>query len=108
MNNKTYPTRFQHVGTLKCFFVSCYRKGQIPLCSVGTTWPFTLLMVCYALGITSLFLYFDQIVIIKKNPTEAYISYGLLTINLIALAMGILGDPGIPHETYMSYNEKHL
>ena len=45
---KTYPTRCQYVGEMLALFCSCYRRGTFPVCSIGPSWPFTLVLAMFA------------------------------------------------------------
>ena len=95
------------VGNLKCFFISCYRKGQVPILSIGKAWHLSLLLFAAALPLLGIFSYFDYTVVMVFNPKIAYISFILIIINLLMVLKCLLGDPGIVYESYMYYNEKH-
>ena len=47
-SSKTYPTRIQYVGEMMCIFCSCYRRGTFPVCSLGPSWPFTIILMLFA------------------------------------------------------------
>lgn len=45
---KVYPTRCQYVGEMLALFCSCYRRGTFPICSIGPSWPFTFVLLLFA------------------------------------------------------------
>ena len=47
-NARTYPSRIQKVGEMWCLFLSFYRRGTFPICSIGPSWPFTIILCFFA------------------------------------------------------------
>ena len=90
-----------------CFYLSCYQNGKFPIFSIGPSWPFTIGLLFFALMCLG-YLSFLLIKVFAKHPTWCYPSFGLIIINLILLAMGILQDPGVPLHTYQTYNKRYI
>ena len=48
MASSAYPTRIQKIGEMSCFFLSCYKRGTFPICGIGPSWPFTMILLLFA------------------------------------------------------------
>ena len=64
------------------------------MCSIGPSWPFTIGLLVFALFCLG-YLGFMIAKVWPSNPNWCYPSIILIGVNLILLAMGILGDPGV-------------
>ena len=49
MRSSAYPTRVQKIGEMSCFFLSCYKRGTFPICGIGPSWPFTIILLVFAI-----------------------------------------------------------
>jgi len=49
MASSAYPSRIQQIGEMSCVFLSCYKRGTFPICGVGPSWPFTLILLVFAI-----------------------------------------------------------
>ena len=103
--NGNYPSRFQKVGELRCLFLSCFRKGRFPICSIGPSWPFTMGLLMFALFCLG-YLLFMVSLIYETNFNLAVISVILIIVNLAFLFGGILADPGVHESIYLNYTKE--
>mmetsp|Transcript_4657 Transcript_4657/g.7907 ORF Transcript_4657/g.7907 Transcript_4657/m.7907 type:complete len:138 (-) Transcript_4657:731-1144(-) len=99
----SYPTRFQMVGGMYCLFISCYKQGKFPICSLGPSWGFTLILFLFAglcmayLGFMVLYAYNHQ------RYTACYMISSSVFLNIFLLCGGILADPGVDPSIYERY-----
>jgi hypothetical protein len=101
---KSYPTRFQWVGEMYCLFLSCWKQGRFPICSIGPSWPFTIGLICFA----SMVLCFMIAMMYMIEDTAGYmrkVAGTCILFNLLLLLGGIFGDPGVKPETYLHYTK---
>jgi len=101
-----YPTRYHLVGQLKCFFFSWYKHGQVPLFSIGPSWPFTIILLCFG-GMCCGYLYFMR-QMVAENPFVTWSSNFFILINLLLLFGGICGDPGVKPSIYQTYTKRFM
>ena len=47
--SSAYPTRVQSIGEMSCFFLSCYKRGTFPICGIGPSWPFTIILLVFGI-----------------------------------------------------------
>ena len=99
-----YPSRFQFVGELFCLFISCYKKGRFPICSIGPSWAFSAILLVVAL----LFLVILGLMIITISEHNLFLKnvaiFGCF-FNLGLMFYAMLGDPGVKKETYLHYTK---
>lgn len=86
-------------------FLSFYKKGRFPICSIGPSWGFTIGLLFFA-GMCGGFMGFMISQISDAHLTLKYIAIFSIVINLYLLFGGICGDPGIKKETYLHYTKK--
>ena len=101
---KGYPSRFQFVGEVWCLFLSCYRKGRFPICSIGPSWAFTGILLVVAI----MFLIILGVMIGTISDANIFLKYfciGTCALNLSLMFYTMLGDPGIKKETYVHYTK---
>ena len=84
-----------NVGSIKCLFFKYYNNGRSPLLSIGPSWPFTIGLLMFALFALIYFLWLLTLLKIVDHRIK-YIGLAIIFINLTALFMGILKNPGIP------------
>lgn len=101
---RSFPTRFQWVGEMYCLFLSCWKQGRFPICSLGPSWPYTIGLLCFA-GMVLCFMVAMMFMIEDKAGWMRYVSGVLIFTNLALLICGILGDPGVKQETYTHYTK---
>ena len=85
-------------------FFSCYKKGKFPICSIGPSWPFTIGLMVFALMCLG-FLICMLTLLDENQATFWWITVASITINLLLLFGGILGDPGVHQSTYLHYTK---
>ena len=114
---------------MSCVFLSCYKRGTFPICGIGPSWPFTIILFIFAIlcsfymGFMLNILYatntpckskIDQIVLFILTyllffPLDALVACGicctLVAINILMLLMGICADPGVPPQIYRRYTK---
>lgn len=101
---KSYPTRCQWVGEMYCLFLSCWKKGRFPICSIGPSWGYTIGLMMFAFMCLT-FLIAMLINLSDKSGWMMKVSIAMIAINLMALFGGIFGDPGVKAETYLHYTK---
>jgi hypothetical protein len=89
---------------MACLFLSFWKDGKFPLCSIGPSWPFTIGLLIFAsicLGYLVFMIYMMQ------DPTGwcTFFSIIGIIINLGLLCGGIMGDPGVSPSTYLYYTK---
>ena len=95
------------IGEMRCLFLSCYKNGIIPVCSIGPSYLFTLGLFVFVL-LCLAYLLFMLYIVKDKHPRLAGSSACLIALNLAVLLHGILGDPGIKPKIYQNYAKRHL
>lgn len=97
-----YPTRYQRVGEMQCFFLSCFKKGRSPFCTVGPSKAGCMFMFCFG-GFCLAYLFFMISIFSDKNPITFFISVILVLTNLIFFLCTMFGDHGVPTSVYERY-----
>ena len=96
---KTYPTRIQKIGEMKCIFFSFYKSGSIPFCGIGPSWCFTLLLF-FLVMLTILYVGFMCSILYQFSHSLAekvmYLEIVISIVNLIFLILVVFSEPGVP------------
>ena len=87
-----------------CLFLSCWKKGRFPICSIGPSWPFTIGLLAFA-GMVLAFMVGMIFMLKDEGHWMKNAGFTLVAINLYLLFGGILGDPGVKAETYLHYTK---
>ncbi|CDW77513.1 dhhc zinc finger domain containing protein [Stylonychia lemnae] len=95
----TYRTQCLKVGEVKCLFLSWYKQGRTPLLTLGPSWPFTIVLILFGVFLAVFFIFMSKMIKHKSVYTEL-ILYSLIIINITALFMGILQNPGISQQIF--------
>jgi hypothetical protein len=107
--NSLYPTRIQKVGNINCFFLSSYKNGMLPVCSIGPTWRYAIaLLLLSVIIIFYIKFIYHQLWIFQDEKIYERISDVLIVLNLIVMIMGMLCDPGIKDCIVYHYNKKQF
>ena len=97
-----YPTRYQLIGLTNCFFLSWYKKGKVPLITIGPSKLPCLFLITFAL---SIFCYLGYLVALfrKESINAAIICTCGMFINLGLFFSTMLSEPGVPQSVYERY-----
>ena len=87
-----------------CLFLSCWKRGRFPFCSIGPSWGFTIGLLVFAFMIVA-FLVAMNMMMEDESGWLKLISALAIFSNLALLFGGILGDPGVKPETYLHYTK---
>ena len=87
-----------------CLFISCWKRGRFPICSIGPSWPFTIGLLIFA-GMVLAFLVGMMMVLKDENGWMTKCAIFSIGLNLYLLFGGILGDPGVKPATYLHYTK---
>lgn len=97
-----YPTRYQAIGETDCLFFSWYRKGKVPLCTLGPSKCPMLILLAMAAGITAIL---STIVLQYKDKSFmiSVVFACLIFVNLTLFFMTLCGEMGVPTSVYERY-----
>lgn len=87
-----------------CFFISCWRQGRFPICSIGPSWAFTCGLLVFSFMVLA-FMIAMICMLEDKGEWMRKAAGSCIAINLFLLFGGILGDPGVKPATYLHYTK---
>ena len=102
-----YPTQYAKVGSVKCFFFSCYKGGRTPLFNIGPSWPFMLGLIIFAVT-ASLYFTFMISMLTKISPNLRYAGYFLVGLDDLVMLWGMLKNPGIPQALFDNFLKNQI
>ena len=117
--NVKYPTWYQKIGKISCFFIKNYKNGQIPICSIGPSLCPSFILFIIVIFMTATFISFLVQTTVKfrnqkSNDDLIYLAeryiliflFGLsISVNILFYLKTVLGDPGVPESVYVYYSQ---